>query len=911
MKEGGVAGITITGIVLLKPSAYDHIMAISFHSPKSRIRWLVLLASILIVGVIVGLMTRSGENHRSKGGLNLTQSDPANIVQTEQTVEVMSKRARELHQKCHFLEAKKLARQAIRLGASHLDLLLIACSVEYPQLTNSDMTGCNQLVRDAQALMAKGEDQFALDLLRKVTFDEPNHLQAHGWYGQLLAKSHSPEFATWNAALPENSETSDAIWFARGLAAEENGNYELAAKCYVSALERNPYHAQSALHLENVIKANSEVFQFDTEDLNRVQTLSRLALGLAFSVDFEVMKRTRLILIELGDVELANAVSRSARQLGCQARWASQTLKDSSADERSYRSRILSKKFLPAVSNIELPDWTNFQLKDSQPYARLVEEGELFRDIAAEMEIDFHYDNGSVPEYPLGHLFETTGGGVAVFDYDLDGWPDLYFAQGGNWREESTTNNASDQLSRNLEGTASANVTHLANIEELKFSQGVTSGDFNSDGFPDLYVCNLGANTLYENQGDGTFLKVSQTTSALKEDWSLSAAFADFNQDGHPDLYVVNYLDMEAVRNNPCYFQGKPRACPPTKFLGTLDCIYLNMGNGEFREMKQSLRAWTTPGKGMGLVIGDLSGDGNLNVFVGNDGEENHYFDVVYSPGSSLPEFIESAVPAGLATDRDGLSQATMGIAVGDADGDGRLDLFTTNFYGESNTLYLQLETDGYEDATYSAGGLRSSSLSTLGFGTQFLDVDLDGDMDLFIANGHVDRTSVTGEPDAMLPQLYQNDGEGSFISQQSPSPTSYFQSPVLGRAVATLDWNRDGKTDLVVTHLDRAAALLQNATQSNGNSITFQLTATSGERDAIGTKVTLKSGTDLWTQQRIAGNGYAATNENSLTFGLGSNPSVDSIVVEWPSGVVETYPDLKPGTSYKIVEKQGLFRVP
>ncbi|QDT33240.1 FG-GAP-like repeat-containing protein [Thalassoglobus polymorphus] len=894
-------------------------MAISFHSLKSRTRWLVALVSLLVVGVVVGLMTRSGEIHRSKVVQNLAQSDPTNIAETDPAVEVASQRARELHEQSHFLEAKNSAREAIRLGASQLELLLIACGVQFPQLTTGNIQGSAQgsaqLLIDAQGLMAKGEDRFALDLLRKVTFDDPNHLQAQGWYGQLLAKSHSPEFATWNVALPDNSETSDAIWFARGLAAEENGSYELAAKCYVSALERNPYHAQSALHLENVIKANSEVFQFDTEDLNRVQTLSRLAIGLAFSVDFEVMKRTRLILLELGDVELANAVSRSARQLGCQARWASQTLKDSSVDERSYRSRILNRKFLPAVSNVELPDWTSFQLNDSQPYSLLVEEGELFRDIAAEMEIDFHYDNGSVPEYPLGHLFETTGGGVTVVDYDLDGWPDLYFAQGGNWREESTTKTASDQLFRNIEGAASENVTRFANIEEPDFSQGVTSGDFNSDGFPDLYVCNLGGNTLYENQGDGTFLKVSQSKSVSKENWSLSAAFADFNQDGHPDLYVVNYLDLETVRNNPCLFQGKPRACPPTKFQGTLDEIYLNMGNGEFRELKQSLEAWTTPGKGMGLVIADLSGDGKLNVFVGNDGEENHYFDVVYSPESSLPRFIESAVPTGLATDRDGLNQATMGIAAGDADGDGRIDLFTTNFYGESNTLYSQHETDGFEDVTHSAGGLRPSSLSTLGFGTQFLDVDLDGDLDLFVANGHVDRTSVTGEPDAMLPQLYQNDGQGVFISQRSPSPTSYFQSPVLGRAVATLDWNRDGKTDLVVTHLDRAVALLQNTSRPTGNSITFHLTATTGERDAIGTKVTLKSGSDSWTQQRIAGNGYAATNENSLTYGLGSNPSVDSVVdsvlIEWPSGVVEAYHDLKPGSSYKIVEEKGLFIVP
>ncbi len=198
-----------------------------------------------------------------------------------------------------------------------------------------------------------------------------------------------------------------------------------------------------------------------------------------------------------------------------------------------------------------------------------------------------------------------------------------------------------------------------------------------------------------------------------------------------------------------------------------------------------------------------------------------------------------------------------------------------------------------------------------LGFGTQFVDVELDGDFDLFVANGHIDRTSVTGEPDVMLPQFFQNKGKGEFLAKGFAAPNSYFETPALGRAVACLDWNRDGRGDLAVTHLDRSAALLLNHHPNPGNSATFHLTGTISERDAVGAVVTLESGAQVWQQQVVAGNGYEASNEKCLIFGLGARELIDQIKVNWPNGMTEVYPEMKTGRKYRIIEGQGLYAFP
>jgi hypothetical protein len=353
------------------------------------------------------------------------------------------------------------------------------------------------------------------------------------------------------------------------------------------------------------------------------------------------------------------------------------------------------------------------------------------------------------------------------------------------------------------------------------------------------------------------------------------------------------------------------RPCDPRIFAAEPDQLFFNCGDGRFEDISRECGIDVPHGKGLGIVAADFSGSGRPNLFIANDGTGNFYFlNQTQRPGDR-PAFREGALEAGLAYSENGGAQASMGIAASDADGDGLIDLYVTNFYNESSAFYHQTSPNFFEDAKRRFG-LREPTLFQLGFGTQFLDGDLDGFPDLIVANGHVDDNSDERKPYRMRPQYFRNLGGTRFEELGPETLGSFFAGEYLGRGLARLDWNRDGKEDAVISHLDAPAALLTNQTRPAGHFLALRLVGTETSRDAIGTRVTCRIGDRSRQAQLLAGDGYMASNERQLILGLADSDEVTELTIHWPSGRVQRFLGVPANCHLLAVEGgQTLIRLP
>ncbi len=527
-----------------------------------------------------------------------------------------------------------------------------------------------------------------------------------------------------------------------------------------------------------------------------------------------------------------------------------------------------------------------------------------FRDDAGTAGLRFTYRNGESPEHQIP---ETIGGGVAVLDYDGDGWLDVYLVQGGTLvpgptgpQPATADPQQGDRLFHNRGDGTFVDATECAGIARIGrgYGFGVTAGDYDNDGRPDLFVTRFGSYLLLRNRGDGSFEDATECAGlAGARDWPTSAAFADLDGDGDLDLYVAHYLAWDAAHPTLCPHPDSPArhaACLPLGFPAMADHLFRNDG-GRFVDVSAAAGIVDPDGRGLGVVAADLDDDNRIDLFVANDLTANLLF---HNLGGL--RFAEIGHLAGVACNAEGGYLAGMGVACGDLDRDGRPDLAVTNFFGESTTFDRNLGHMMFADAT-SAVGLKAASRFLLGFGITFLDVDNDGALDLATANGHIHdlRPRI---PHAMPAQLLTGDLQGRLtdVTDRVGPPWTV---PRIGRGLARADLDNDGRVDLLLVAQNAPVAYFHNRTEHAGHFLTVRLDGTTSNRDAVGAKVTVTAGGQRQTAWRLGGGSYASAEDPRLHFGLGTSRTIDEVEVRWPSGRVDRFRNLPADRGYLIRE--------
>ncbi len=516
-----------------------------------------------------------------------------------------------------------------------------------------------------------------------------------------------------------------------------------------------------------------------------------------------------------------------------------------------------------------------------------------FRDVHEEANLEHVYVNGEAGEC----LFmETTGAGAGWLDFDADGHWDLYLNQGGEATGPVDERQPKDRLFRNLGDGTFEDVTERAGIAEHGYSQAVAVGDYNNDGFDDVYVTNFGRNTLLHNSGDGTFRDVTHEAGVGDERWSTSAAWADLDLDGDLDLYVANYCVYDPNNALVCKdSNGAVRVCHPRNFAAWPDVCYFNNGDGTFIAASKERGLVAAEGRGLGVAIADFNNDGLPDIYVSNDTTANFLF---VNQGSGT--FEEMATVMGCALDQNGLAQAGMGIGVNDFDHNGYLDLYVCHFLEESNTVYRNFE-GGFQDET-GLLGMHAPTLARLTFGTVMSDFNQDGFMDIVTATGHIDNSPANPQF-RMAPQVFTFDGDRWHDCSQKAG--AFFQGKYVGRAIAMCDYDDDGDGDLVVAHENTPAALLNNESE-RGHWLKFRMRGRQSNRRGIGCRIAVQAGDTTYTQELCGGTGYAASHAPELIFGLGESVGPCTAIIRWPSGRVQTLPDLPVDSRYLLDENDA-----
>ncbi len=509
-----------------------------------------------------------------------------------------------------------------------------------------------------------------------------------------------------------------------------------------------------------------------------------------------------------------------------------------------------------------------------------------FIDITKDTEITFSHRSSPEKKY----IVESMSGGVVLFDYDNDGWLDIYFVNSLTVDSADSPRSSKSHLYRNNRDGTFTDVTDQAGVGYPGWGMGAAVGDYDDDAWLDLYVTCLGTNKLYHNNGDGTFTEVAHKTGVAEGRWSTGCAFGDYDNDGDLDLFVSNYVDFklddlpEFGKGNLCQYRGIPVQCGPRGLPGAGDALYRNNGDGTFTDMAKNAGVHDPDGYyGLGAVWTDVNGDGLIDLFVANDSRPNFLYQ-----NNGNGTFTELGFLSGTAASEDGIEQGSMGIALGDYDHDGRIDFFVTNFADEYNALYHHDGQFTYTDMSF-VSRIAESSFPYVGWGTEFFDYDNDGWVDLLLVNGHVypqvDNASV-GTSYAQRKLLYRNNRDGTFSEISSQAGAALLEKRA-SRGTAFGDLDNDGDVDVVINDLDGAPMVLRNEGGNRRNWIRIKAQSPTKNRFGIGARIRVVAG-DLAQKSEIrSGGSYISQNDLRVHFGLGNRKSVDLIEVHWPGGGV------------------------
>lgn len=761
----------------------------------------------------------------------------------------------------------------------------------------------------AQAWHASSEMQTdqSLTLLKQALTRKPGFAATWAAIGkELWAQGKYQELSNWTVDLPVDAETFPEVWQVRASMAEREGNRLVAIRCYWEAVKRGPESKETNSQLARLLSAQgettqAELFKHRILQLQEFEEVQNKALFSHQQASYAELLALVQHCYRIGRLWEAYAWGQVAFQINPDSTeqlvmWPQlQQQIQSLPLELTAPSMNLGLRI--DLSAYPLPKHT--PQKSADVVDQMVAREISFRDDSVATGLNFQYFNGAPRDAPQRRMYEFTGGGVAVLDFDMDGFPDVYLTQGA--KKFGLNSGEMDHLYRNVQGREFINVNLDSGILERGFGQGVAIGDYNSDGFPDCLVGNIGKNRLWLNQGDGTFSEVADESNLHGNAWTTSCLMADLNGDTHPDLYEVNYLTGSDVYERVCqHSNGSPVMCMPFDFRGATDQLWLNDGSGKFENATDTLLSVTPDGKGLGVLAWDALGDGRLSVLVANDTTPNFFFSPEVK--EDQVQLVEQGILSGIALNAQGKAEGSMGIAVADLDQNGLLDVHITNFLTESNTLYSNTSPGFFSDRS-DEFGLREFTFSTLGFGTQFLDADLDGVPELFVANGHVDDLRAFDRPYRMQPQFFQW-SKHHFRNLDASQLGPFFLKKWLGRAVCRIDWNRDGLEDLIVGQLADPTVLLTNVTPVVGKSLSIRLIGTRSARDAIGTTVQARISGQTLTQQLTGGDGYQASNERRLRFGFGDSEVVEELSIKWPSGEMQLFQNIP--LSKNIIVCQG-----
>jgi tetratricopeptide (TPR) repeat protein len=703
------------------------------------------------------------------------------------------------------------------------------------------------------------------------------------------------------AFVPPEEVLALRAWFAA-----QFGDPERERQALEKLLERAPGHFQAVERL-----AELELRSGRTDRATQLRARKAELDRAKIRYEMLVMSTNPEVIQHAG--EAAHLAEVLGRPFEARALW-SLVLERAPSEREAREAQARLDRARPTLSELTIADL--LADLDAAPTPAARRGGRLsappaFTDDAEAAGLRFRFDNGKTPSRQIP---ETMSGGVGLLDYDGDGWLDVYLVQGGPFPPGGTAFPAvadghgqdacaapGDRLFRNRGDGTFADATAASGIATLArgYGHGVAVGDYDNDGHPDLFVTRWRAHALYRNQGDGTFRDVTDSAGlGGVRDWPTSAAFADLDGDGDLDLYVCHYLEWDAEHPRLCFDEEKKvyHYCAPQRFRSLPDHLFRNDG-GRFVDVTKQAGIDDWHGQGLGVVAADLDDDGRVDLFVANDQSANYLFRNL--GGLKFEEVAESS---GVAGNGKGGYQAGMGVACGDLDGDGRLDLAVTNFYNESMTFYHNLGGGVFVDHT-AAIGLAVPTRYRLGFGTVFLDVDNDGHLDLAAANGHVDdyRPEV---PYAMPAQLFVS-GEGGQLTDVSDRAGPPWQVPRVGRGLVAGDLDNDGRIDLLLVAQDGPLAYFHNRTPG-GHFLTLRLEGTASPRDAVAARVTVVAGGRRQVAWRFGGGSYQSASDPRLHFGLGAADRVETLEVAWPSGRVDRFGPLAADAGYLLREARA-----
>ena len=524
-----------------------------------------------------------------------------------------------------------------------------------------------------------------------------------------------------------------------------------------------------------------------------------------------------------------------------------------------------------------------------------------FVDVTAQSGLQFQHNSGA---FGGKFLPETLSSGCAFLDYDGDGWQDILLVNGSDWPGHKRGRSTLHLYHNNRNGTFT-DVTRKAGLDIEMYGMGVAVGDYNNDGFPDIFITCVGQSRLFKNTGKGTFIDVTKTSGlAGHQGFSTSAVWFDYDRDGFLDLFVCNYVKWSPDHDVFCSLDGKHKSyCTPEAYRGDTCWLFHNRGNGTFEDVTASSGIFDSSSKSLGVAMFDYDHDGWPDLVVANDTQPNKLY-----RNQQNGKFKDVAVEAGLAYSTEGKPRAGMGVDIGDFENSGTPGIAITNFDNEMIGLYRASGKEGFTDIA-TATGVGLASKDRLGFGCSFFDANLDGFLDLAVANGHIDETvrNIRGNVGyAQPPQLFVNNGHGKF-TDVAAAVGGGFESPKVGRGLAYGDFDRDGDQDLLITTNNGPVFLYRNDQLSGNRSLRVRLQGTKSNRDAIGAIVRIFYGGESQLRMVKTGSSYLSQSELPLTFGLGKSDTVDRMVVEWPSGRTEEFKNLKTGKAYECLEAKGL----